>query len=79
MKLKNKKVGVGPREFGMEFCFSSHHQTHYPMRHRPFQRATYSLGVQVESRELRTTPSYTAGIPSIPKAESNKLHTNKIA
>ena len=32
----NKKVGVGPREFGMELCFSPHHQTHHPLRHGPF-------------------------------------------
>ena len=88
MKMKNKRVGVGPREFGMELCFSPHHQTHHPLRHRPFQRATYSLGVQVESCELRTTLSYIANIPSIPNAEGNmhlqtKLHKsckkNKIA
>ena len=76
MKMKNKRVGVGPREFGMELCFSPHHPTHHPLRHRPFQRVTYSLGVQIESCELRTTLSYIASIPSIPNAEGNKIYIN---
>ena len=44
-RMKNKRVGICPREFGMEFCFSPHHQTHHPLRHHSFQRVTYSLGV----------------------------------